>query len=448
MNIKNFIKSHLNIKGYSIENIEIKHIHQKNDFIQEVVYIHLEPRKNKVYHCPICHKKCKGYDTQYQSRTWRCMDLFGYKCYLCCKLPRVSCIEHGIITASVPFAYHNSRFTKEFELYVGYLALQLSKSEVSQIAMIDWHTVGSILSRVRHIVEPDLNKRLDNLRYIAVDETSYKKGHKYITVVINLENNEVVWMAKNHGKTVFKSFFESLSDEQISSIQVIAADGAKWVDEVIKEVNPDITRCIDTFHCVEWALSALDDVRKTIASDVKKPKEKRSKGRPRKGEQVEKNETYKHIKKSKYPLGKNPENLTEYQTAHLELILATNPTLNRAYQLKEKLRLLFKLKDKEEVINELTSWLSWAQRCRINEFVELAKKIKRHYDAIINTITLGINSAKIESTNNKIKLLIRKAYGFRNFNNLTDMIYMTCSSYKLNLPCRGLPITTVIKTNE
>lgn len=275
-----------------------------------------------------------------------------------------------------------------------------------------------------------------------------KKGHKYITVVINLENNEVVWMAKNHGKTVFKSFFESLSDEQISSIQVVAADGAKWVDEVIKEVNPNITRCIDTFHCVEWALNALDDVRKTIASDVKKPKEKRSKGRPRKDEQVEKNETYKHIKKSKYPLGKNPENLTEYQAVHLELILATNPTLNRAYQLKEKLRLLFKLKDKEEVINELTSWLSWAQRCRINEFVELAKKIKRHYDAIINTITLGINSAKIESTNNKIKLLIRKAYGFRNFNNLTDMIYMTCSSYKLNLPCRGLPITTVIETNE
>ena len=154
-----------------------------------------------------------------------------------------------------------------------------------------------------------------------------KKGHKYITVIINLENNEVVWITKNHEKTVFKSFFDCLSDEQKASIQVVASDRAKWVDEVIKEVNPNITRCIDTFHCVEWALSALVDVRKAIANDEKKPKEKRYKGRPKKGEQVEKNEAYKHIKKSKYPLGKNPENLSEYQTAHLVLILATNLTI-------------------------------------------------------------------------------------------------------------------------
>ena len=176
MNITNFIRSLLNIKGYSIENIEIKHIfHKKTKSEQKVIFIHKKPKKNKVYYCPICHKKCKGYDTQYQSRTWRCRDFFGYKCYIYCPLPRVSCKEHGIITADVPFADHNSKFTKEFEQYVTYFSLHLSKSEVSQIAMIDWHTVGSILSRVRHIVEPNLNKRLNTLRYIAMDETSYKK---------------------------------------------------------------------------------------------------------------------------------------------------------------------------------------------------------------------------------------------------------------------------------
>lgn len=254
-------------------------------------------------------------------------------------------------------------------------------------------------------------------------------------------------MAKNHGKSVFQSFFDILTEEQKKSIQVIAADGAKWVDEVIKEESLEIARCVDTFHVISWALDALDGVRKSVANEVKKPKEKRSKGRPKVGEQVEKNEAYKHVKKSKYPLGKNPENLTENQVKHLELILTTNPKINRAYQLKEKLRLIFKLHEREEVIKELKAWMSWAQRCQIDEFRELRKKIKRHFDSIINTITLGVNSAKIESTNNKIKLLIRKAYGFRNFKNLTDMIYMTCSNYKLNLPCRGLPICTKIKTN-
>lgn len=166
MNIKNFIKSHLNFKGFSIKNINIESVfNKKTNSMQEVVYIDVEPRKNKVYHCPKCHKRCPKYDCQYESRTWRCMDLFGYKCYVRCKHPRVTCKEHGVITAEVPFADFNSRFTHDFEIYVGYLALCLSKSEASNIAMIDWHTVGSILSRVRDKIEPDLSKRLDNLKY-------------------------------------------------------------------------------------------------------------------------------------------------------------------------------------------------------------------------------------------------------------------------------------------
>lgn len=123
----------------------------------------------------------------------------------------------------------------------------------------------------------------------------------------------------------------------------------------------------------------------------------------------------------------------------------THPKLNRAYQMKEKLRLLFKLSDEDKVVSEQNKWLSRTQRCRIPEFVELGKKIKRHYNSIINTITLKVSSSKIESTNNKIKLLIRKAYGFRNINNQKDMIYLTCSNYKINLPCRGLPLATYLR---
>lgn len=167
----------------------------------------------------------------------------------------------------------------------------------------------------------------------------------------------------------------------------------------------------------------------------------RGKGRPRaddpimpiiKAAQAKANE----IKNSFYPLGKAPENLTEKQQLRVELIAATNNKLYRAYKLKEKLRLLLKIKDLEEAGAELKSWLWWASHCRIPAFVELNKKIRRHQEHILNTIRLGLSNARIEATNNKIKLIVRKAYGFRNMQNMMDMIYLVCSDLVIPLPNR------------
>ena len=110
--------------------------------------------------------------------------------------------------------------------------------------------------------------------------------------------------------------------------------------------------------------------------------------------------------------------------------------LYRAYMLKEKLRFIFKLDDIEEVKNHLNSWLSWARRCRIPSFVALGRKIKRHYEAIIATRTYKISNAKTESLNNKIKLCIRRAYGFRNINNLVNSVLLVCSNIKIPLANR------------
>ena len=120
----------------------------------------------------------------------------------------------------------------------------------------------------------------------------------------------------------------------------------------------------------------------------------------------------------------------------MELIAATNDRLYRAYKLKEKLRLLLKVKDLDEAQKELKAWLWWASHCRIPAFVELNKKIRRHKKHILNTIRLGLSNARIEATNNKIKLIVRKAYGFRNIQNMMDMIYLVCSDLVIPLPNR------------
>lgn len=178
----------------------------------------------------------------------------------------------------------------------------------------------------------------------------------------------------------------------------------------------------------------LDKVRAEFwrKARAEEPKVKRGRGRPKKGE--EKEETLSQIiKDSKYAVGKAPENLTTNQRKKLELIEVKCPVLYRARALKESLRVIFSM-EYEQAKEELDKWLVWASRCRIKPFVELQKKIRRHYDAILSSIRFGLSNARIEATNNKIKLVIRMAYGFRNTRNMLDMVMLKCGCYKVSLP--------------
>jgi len=134
---------------------------------------------------------------------------------------------------------------------------------------------------------------------------------------------------------------------------------------------------------------------------------------------------------------KNPENLTSNQRATMEMLIKSNKKLYRSYLLKEKLRLVFH-HSYDEAVQELDNWMKWAQRCRIKEFVELRKKIKRHKPAILASINYGLTNARIEAVNNKIKLTIRMGYGFRNIDNLIALVRLKCSGITFNLPGRKI----------
>jgi transposase len=135
---------------------------------------------------------------------------------------------------------------------------------------------------------------------------------------------------------------------------------------------------------------------------------------------------------------KNPENLTQNQQAAMELLIRTDPRLYRAYLIKESLRTVFKYSH-DEAEEELNRWLKWVQRCRIKEFVELGRKIKRHKAAILTTIKVGLTNARIEAINNKIKVTIRMGYGFRNVDNLIALVRLKCSGDIVTLPGRKYP---------
>lgn len=228
-----------------------------------------------------------------------------------------------------------------------------------RLLRISWNTIGPIISRMRADLDPNPAARFGNLVRIGVDETSYKKGHKYITVVINHDTGKVIWAHEGHGKAVFAKFFRLLGKEQLAKLKLVSGDGAKWIQGCMDDYCPEAKRCIDPFHVVQWATQALDEVRRSAWRDALKnakdmPKKKR--GRPKKDAPKE-TTTAKDLKGSRFALGKSPEHLTEKQKAQLAFIAKADKRLYRAYLLKEKLRLVFQCEDAAAAKEELDGWI-------------------------------------------------------------------------------------------
>lgn len=403
------LKKALNVNGMVVES------HRFYDDDNGVKHLRMSacPNAWHLNDCPFCHRRLPGYDTAAKKpKVWRALDFGGILVDVEYRTHRVKCPKHGVVTADVPWAYPDSNFTRDFDLTVAWLAKYLPRSAVSSYMRIDWETVGNCISRSLHDLEPERSRRLNGLVNIGIDETSYRKGHMYITVIVNHDTNEVVWVADGHGKSVLEQFYRILTPEQLSSIKVVTGDGARWITDCVNEFTPDCERCIDPFHVVEWATDALDEVcrdrwRKAYEEASHLAKEHPQKrGHPKANDRVAAaikaaRSKASEIKDSVYSLGKAPEHLTERQQVRLDLIQEKDPQLYRAYSLKESLRLLLKIPDVDQATKELKHWLFWASHSRVPAFKELYRKIK---------------------------LIIRKAYGFRNIQNMMDMVYLVCSN--------------------
>lgn len=427
-------------KLIGVNNLIIKNVSIETVASEETIIIDVANYKRYQCRCPICGKKAPKYDNGHVQSLWRALDLGSTKVYLRAKTQRVECPEHGVHTHKVAWARPNSRFTYNFEELVVWLTLHLPRTAVSEYMRISWNTIGPIITRVERQLSANSESRFDNLKRIGIDETSYKKGHKYITVVINHDTGRVIWTGEGHSEAALANFFELLTEEQRNNIDLVSADGARWIANCIEKYCPKAERCIDPFHVVSWAQEILDKIKNKAVSEARKAmlasKQPKHRGKAISDEEHEKTEAYKVLKGAKYALLKNPENLTENQKARLELILLNNPVIARAYRLKEELRLIFKLPS-SEVADAIEKWRHRAWTSRFPEFVEFHKKIKRHREAILATISNGLSNARIEAINNKIKLSIRMSYGFRNIDNLFSMIMLRCGGLTIKLPGRS-----------
>lgn len=376
--------------------------------------------------CGRCGRRSPAYDRGEGRRRWRGLDLGTIQVWLEAQAPRVDCVEHGPTVMSLPWARHAAGHTRVFDEQVAWLATQCSKSAITELMRIAWRTVGAIITRVWADVEA-LHDRFAGLSRIGIDEISYKRGHRYLTVVVDHDSGRLVWVAPGRDKATLEVFFDALGEQRCAQITHVSADGADWISTVVADRCVNAVRCADPFHVVRWATDALDEVRRLAWNEARGAVTQRRAGRA--------SGRAKALKHARYALWKNPENLTHRQQAKLAWVAKTDPRLHRAYLLKEGLRLVFQL-PYDEATEALQVWIGWARRSRIDSFVDLQRRIVKHRASILAAIEHGLSNGRIESVNTKIRLITRIAFGFRSPQALIALAMLNLGGHRPVLPAR------------
>ncbi|WP_287544733.1 transposase [Bifidobacterium sp.] len=256
----------LNVKGTVVEDARIVDSPLRP---VPVLEIRVRPRKGML-RCSRCGRRRHGYDQGGGVRRWRHQDFGCWRVELVASMPRVDCPECGVVVARVPWAEPGSRFTKDFEAECAWLMGVANQKTVSGFLHVAWRTAGDIARRVADRLRTAMPSPFDGLTVIGVDETSHRKGHTYITVVVDHERHRVVWAHDGYGRDVFDLFFQQLAEEQKASIRVVTGDGARWIDSCVAAHCPNAERVLDGFHIVSWMTGALDQVRKRLWNDARR----------------------------------------------------------------------------------------------------------------------------------------------------------------------------------
>jgi len=275
------------------------------------------------------------------------------------------------------------------------LAVHCSKTAVAQLMRIAWRSVGQICERVACEARREVDL-LAGLRRIGIDEISHRKGHRYLTVVVDHDSGRLVWAAAGRDRQTVERFLDQLGEERCKQLELVSADMAAWIAGPIRERCPGAELCLDRFHVVQLATDALDEIRREVWNEARRAGQ---------------TQTARDLKGARFALWKNPEHLSARQKHKLSDIQHTNRRLYRAYLLKEQLRQIYRVPP-NAAIALLDGWITWARRCRLTPFVKLARTVTDQRAGILAAIQHGLSNARVEAINTQIRLITRRAFGF------------------------------------
>lgn len=386
---------------------------------------------------PVCPCGWKGravYDGSV--RDWRHLDLGAHKLVLRAEIRRIHCRRcDRVRTEAVPWARPGARHSRDFEDVVAWLAQRTDKTAVATLLRTSWETVARIVVRV--VAEHIDARRLDGIYRIGVDEVSYRKGHRFLTVVADHDRDgAVVWAGDGRKAVVLEAFYDQLGEQGCAQLEAVSRDMGPAYKAATDKKAPNARQCIDPFHVVKLANLAIDDVR---LSEFREAKAKTvgvapRRGRPPKDAPRTVHAQARWTKHTKWPLIKDPDDLRDDELDVLHQLRRTRSALYRAWQLKEALRDLYRLQDRSDAAEHLEWWLAWACRSRIKAFVRLGRTIRANRDGILAAIELGLSNSKLEGLNSKVRLINHRGYGHHTATALIAMIYLCCGGISIDLP--------------
>ncbi|MGV1080927.1 MAG: ISL3 family transposase [Candidatus Nanopelagicales bacterium] len=399
----------LRLPGASVRDVE---------FAPGAVVVTVGLRRRQLA-CPRCGFTTPGrYDTRPVQSTWRHLDLAAQRLQIRADLRRLDCPQHGVLTEGVPFARSGARFTTDFEDLVGWLATTMDKTALRRLLRIDWDTVGRIVERV---MATGLDvERLNGLFVIGVDEVSWRKGHSYLTMVSDNTTGKFVWGKQGKDTATLDSFFDELGPQRRQDIEAVSMDMGPAYDKSVRAHAPQAVICYDPFHVVQLATKALETVRRQVWQQMRKLPDQTA---------------AKRFKGARWALLKNPEDLTDDQAATLRKLKNKGGQLWRAYALKEALRAVFAGDlTADDVRALLERFCAKASRSRLKPFVTVARTIRKRMDGILAAVRLGVNNARHEGLNRRVRLIINRAYGFHSANAALALIMITLGPIEHVLP--------------
>jgi transposase len=346
--------------------------------------------------CPGCGAQCPGYDAV--EKRWRHLNFFQYRCELVAKVPRVNCASHGVRLSEVPWASGESGFTLLFEAMVMVLAAEMPVSDVAQ--MVDeqdtrlWRLIRRLVDRAH------AEKDWSEVKAIAIDETSARRGRSYVTVVMDMDTRAVLYLGPGRDSNAVRSFCEQLRVHggDPGAIRWVAMDMLHCYAKGVRENFPNAQIVYDRYHVMVMAGEAVDEVRRKLQ---------------REGAQ---------LKGSLWVLRGNHWNLSAEQQLQRATLAKAYKPIGRALALRSALQDVY-CASKADGAELLRSWCRWAARSRLEPFKKLAQTIRQYWNGIVSYFDSRLTQGAIEAINGIIQLAKRRARGFRNFLYLRTIAY-------------------------
>jgi transposase len=351
-----------------------------------------QPRER--HRCAHCGS-AEVWDQGGSDRSFHSLPIGGKPTFIRFKVPRVLCFDCGKVRqVKLGFADPKKHYTRAFERYVLELSRHMTIQDVANHLQVGWDTVKDIQARAlqRRFGKPKLHK----LKQIAIDEIAIGKGHRYVTVVLNLLSGAVVFVGDGKGAEALKPFWRRLRRSR-AKVVAVATDLSKAYIQAVRANLPKAVHVFDHFHVIKLFNEKLSDFRRQLYHQLSSDAER------------------KILKGTRWLLLKNPENLDakRNEKERLEEALGINAPLATAYYLKEDLRQIWNQPNKRTARKVLRDWLARARASGIRMLIQFADTLEEYQEGILAYYQYPISTGPLEGTNNKIRTMQRQAYGFR-----------------------------------